>query len=243
MEQKAADRAAGRMLGKMRRSARKWAFFESGTKVALAVSGGLDSLVMVELMSRFGLRWFPRLEMIALHIRLDARGTGENLNPEITEYIRSRGVELVEIDPRQEIPPEEIHCFECSRIRRRSLFEEAEKLGYPVVALGHHADDLVETWLMSLFYSGTPDLLLPMREYFEGAVSVIRPMIELQRRELKRLARLTEIPEPMAPCPLETQGRRESISRALAQLRPDEQRVRRHLFHAALRTEKKLANK
>lgn len=231
----AADRCAGRILGKMRRSARRWALFDRGRKIALGLSGGLDSLVLVELMSRMKRQWHPALECVALHVRVDAEGSASVLSPQIRDWVESRGMELIEVDPRQDIPSTGIRCFECSRIRRRSLFEEAEARACPLVALGHHADDVVETWLMSLFYTGSGDSLLPRRDYFDGAVSVIRPMIEIRRSEIERVARLADIPEPAPPCPEEAPGRRAKVAEALRSLRPDEKLVRRHLFWAAMR--------
>lgn len=231
----AADRCAGRILGKMRRSARHWGLFKGGARIALGLSGGRDSLVMLELMARMRQQWHPPLELLALHVRLDAGGEGPQLPEKIREWVKSRGIDLVEVTPRQEIPEEGLRCFTCSRIRRRSLFEEAEARGCRLVALGHHADDVVETWLMSLLYSGTGDPLPPRRDYFDGAISVIRPMIEIRRPELVRLARLAELPAPVPPCPLEERGRRTKVEAALKSLRPDEKLVRRHLFWAAMR--------
>jgi len=231
------DRCAGRLLGKMRRAARRWGLFSSGSRIALGVSGGRDSLALVELMSRLATRWHPRLELAAFHVRVDSRGRGPELSPEIREFIQSRGMPLIEVDPRGDIGTTGLRCFQCSRIRRRSLFEQAEQSGFPTVALGHHADDVVETWLMSLFFSGSGDTLLPVRRYFDGAVTIIRPMIELRRGEIARLARLGGHPPPAPPCPDEDRSRRTRIENALKELRPDERLIRRHLFWAAMRAE------
>lgn len=230
-----ADRCAGRILGKMRRITRRWKLFEGGARIALGLSGGRDSLVMLELMARMRQQWHPPLKLIAMHVRLDAGGEGPELPRRISDWVESLDLEMIEVSPRQEIPREGLRCFSCSRIRRRSLFEEAERRGYQLVALGHHADDVVETWLMSLLYSGSGDALPPRRDYFDGAISVIRPMIEIRRAEIARLARLAMLPVPIPPCPLEEGGKRAKVENALRSLRPDEKLVRRQLFWAAMR--------
>ena len=234
-QQSTADRCAGRLLGKMRRSARRWELYEGGSRIALGISGGRDSLVMLELMASMRESWHPPLELTALHIRLDAGGVAGELPSPIHDRARQHKVDIIEIIPESRLLPEKLSCFECSRIRRRTLFEEAASRGFPLVALGHHADDVVETWLMSLFYSGSGDSLPPRRDYFGASISVIRPMIEIRRAEIIRMARLAELPAPAPACPLEDTGKRRKIEEALKCLRPDEKLVRRHLFWTAMR--------
>ena len=126
-------------------------------------------------------------------------------------------------------------CFACSRARRRTLLEAAEGLGSNLVALGHHADDVVETWLLALFYTGTAEVIPPLRSYFEGAVTVVRPLYELRRRELQRLARLAGMPAPMGGCVREEEARRGKIRAALASFGRDQDVVRRQLYWAIVR--------
>jgi tRNA 2-thiocytidine biosynthesis protein TtcA len=103
------------------------------------------------------------------------------------------------------------------------------------VALGHHADDVVETWLMSLMYTGSAEAMPPVRSYFRGAVTVVRPLFEIQRKELARLAHLAELPEPVAKCRREDGARKDRVREALAALGRDQNLVRRQLYWSAVR--------
>ena len=150
--------------------------------------------------------------------------------------LESRDIGLFEVDgrldPSEELP---LDCFACARARRRTLLETADARGVRFVALGHHADDVVETWLLSLMYTGTPEVIPPVRSYFDGTVTVVRPLYELQRRELARLALLASFPAPVVGCRREDEARREKVRKALSALGRDQGLVRRQLFWAAVR--------
>jgi tRNA 2-thiocytidine biosynthesis protein TtcA len=202
----------------------------------LAVSGGIDSLAMTYLIGQHNNRLKRPLQLSAIHVRLDANGVTDGLSDETVRWLMSRDIEVLEVEGRldgsEQLP---LDCFACARSRRRSLLEAADARGASFVALGHHADDVVETWLLSLMYTGTPEVIPPVRSYFDGAVTVVRPMYELQRRELVRLARLAAFPEPVARCRQEDEARREKVRDALSALGHDQSLVRRQLYWAAVR--------
>lgn len=202
----------------------------------LAVSGGIDSLAMAYLVGEHNRRLQKPLKLEAIHVRLDADGLTDELPDPTDGWLRSRGLDVVEIEGRldgsEQLP---LDCFACARARRRTLLEAAEARGASHVALGHHADDVVETWLLSLMYTGNADTVPPVRSYFDDAVTIARPLYELQRRELVRLARLAEFPEPIARCRREDEARRERVRQVLSALGSDQNLVRRQLFWAAVR--------
>jgi tRNA 2-thiocytidine biosynthesis protein TtcA len=208
-----------------------------GERLVLAVSGGIDSLALAYLVGEHNLRLQRRMEVSAIHVRLDADGTTDGLPEATVGWLRSRDIEVIEVEGRldgSEEPP--LDCFACARARRRSLLEAADTRGAGYVALGHHADDVVETWLLSLMYTGTAETIPPVRPYFDGAVTVVRPLYELQRGELCRLARLAEFPEPVARCRREDEARREKVRAVLSALGRDQSLVRRQLYWAAVRS-------
>jgi tRNA(Ile)-lysidine synthase TilS/MesJ len=115
------------------------------------------------------------------------------------------------------------------------LLETADGAGCSHLALGHHADDVVETWLISLFYTGRAEAMAPLRSYFDAAVTVVRPLFEIQKRELLRLGRVAGMPRSAATCSREVDNRRLRVVEALRALGRDERLVRRQLFWAAVR--------
>ena len=202
----------------------------------LAISGGIDSLAMAYLVGEHNRRLLRPLKISAIHVRLDTDGPTDGLPDHTIRWLGSRELEVVEaegrLDGSERLP---LDCFACARARRRTLLEAAEARGASHVAIGHHADDVVETWLLSLMYTGTAETIPPVRSYFDGAVTVVRPLYELQRRELVRLARLAEFPKPVARCRREDEARREKIRRALSAMGRDQNLVRRQLYWAAVR--------
>jgi tRNA 2-thiocytidine biosynthesis protein TtcA len=114
----------------------------------LAISGGIDSLAMAYLVGEHNRRLQRPMKISAVHVCLDADGPAEQLPDVTARWLMSRDLEVVEVDGRldgsDELP---LDCFACARIRRRTLLETAEARGASHVALGHHADDVVETWL------------------------------------------------------------------------------------------------
>lgn len=207
-----------------------------GERVMLAVSGGIDSLAMAYLACEHNRRMKRPLEFSVIHVCLDTDGPAKRLPESTAHWLRLRELEVIEVEGRmdgsEELP---LDCYSCARARRRTLLEAAEAQGASYVALGHHADDVVETWLLSLMYTGHAESIPPVRSYFDGAVTIVRPLYELQRRELVRLGRLADFPEPVASCRREDEARRERIRRVLSALGRDQNRVRRQLYWAAVR--------
>lgn len=207
-----------------------------GARIAIAVSGGLDSLCLAYLLHRHSRTLRRPPELLGLHVRLDGDGPTAGLDPEVDRWLAALEIVLVEVPARldgSDRPP--LDCHRCATVRRRSLLEAAEARRCSHLALGHHADDVVETWLMSLFYTGNGEAMPPVRSYFDGAVTVVRPLFELQRRELERLGRLGSFPVQPERCRNAERARRRRVGRALAALGRDERLVRRQLFWAVVR--------
>lgn len=231
------ERCLGRLLGKVKRTCRRWALLPSGVPIALGVSGGTDSLALVTLVTALNRTLREPHPVIGIHVRVDADGLAPVLPEASTSWCAEQGVEVVEVEPRleaRETPP--LGCFECARVRRRTLLEEADRRGYRLVALGHHGDDVVETYLLTLFYTGRAEGMGARRDYFDGTVTVVRPLYELRKSELERLTRLAEAPVATSSCRRDQEeASRERIRRALAAMGSDQRRVRRQLFWAAER--------
>ncbi len=101
-----------------------------------------------------------------------------------------------------------LNCQRCTWNRRRTLFEAAQRLGCNVVAFGHHADDLAQTTLMNLLASGKVETMAPRREYFDGALRLIRPLCYVAEKDIRRFARACAFPSPPEDCPRSHESRR-----------------------------------
>lgn len=232
------DAAAGWALGKVRGACSRWGLLRTDDEtVTFGISGGTDSLVLAELLARLReVTGSPR-DLIALHVTADGTGTRQPLDTAVAAFCKRRKIGLCELEPR--LDPKDtfpMGCFRCAHIRRRTLLEATDAVGARTLALGHHADDVVETWLMSLLYTGTADVLPPWRSYFGGVVTIVRPLYDLSARDVARVARRCELPATERPCGVEHQSRRNRIRTMLRALEGDERCVRRNLFGLAQRS-------
>ncbi|OGX36864.1 MAG: hypothetical protein A3C36_02390 [Omnitrophica WOR_2 bacterium RIFCSPHIGHO2_02_FULL_52_10] len=159
-----------------------------GDRLAVAVSGGKDSLSLMHVL-RHRQRVSPvRFEFAAVHVDFEF----EDFNPQqLIRYFQEQGfsyhVEKVELLKGGRW--EDIDCFWWSRNRRKALFQMADREGFTKIAFGHHLDDIVETIVLNQFYRGEIGAMKPMVELFGGKVVIIRPLAYVREREMVRLAR------------------------------------------------------
>lgn len=220
-----------RLLG---RAIHCYNLIENGDRIAVAVSGGKDSLLLLWLL-RERLRRVPiDYRLIALHVdpgfdaqsaaRLEDFLRRENFKYEIvyTDHgVRAHGSE------NRENP-----CFLCARLRRTTLFQKAEELGCGKIAFGHNQDDLIETFFINICFGGQVSTMLPRQEFFAGKMVVIRPLALIPAAKAARLSRRLRLPIVENCCPSAQQNKRQQIRSLLEELYRDNPKVRGNIFHA-----------
>ncbi len=180
-----------------------------GDRVAVAVSGGKDSLSLLRLLNVRRQTASERYGLAAIHVIGDARGPGIPVHPPLFDWLAASGYEHLIVPLR--LPADEalpLNCQRCTWNRRRTLFEAAQRLGCNVIAFGHHADDLAQTTLMNLLASGRVETMAPRREYFDGALRLIRPLCYVAEKDIRRFARACAFPSPPEDCPRSHESRR-----------------------------------
>jgi tRNA 2-thiocytidine biosynthesis protein TtcA len=179
---------------------------EGGDRIAVAVSGGKDSLSLLKLLNfRLG-SVKESYHLLALHVQLGncsgyapRQGLEESFQAQGVEYSFEEATVLGEDDRASEEP----NCFWCSWNRRKALFLAANRMGCNKVAFGHHADDVAQTTLLNLLYHGRLETIEPRVSYFGGKIIVIRPLVYVAEKELVRFARACGFPMEDVPCPRE----------------------------------------
>jgi len=171
-----------------------------GDRVAVAVSGGKDSLSLLRILQERQ-KFVPiKYEIVAVYVDLGFGG----VDPEkLARYLRKNGVELhiEKSDALRSANRKKIGCFWCSWNRRKALFEAADRLGCAKVALGHHKDDIVQTILLNLFFHGEVSTMCPKQELFGGKLTLIRPLAYAEEKEIKSFAAAYRIPMQKCRCP------------------------------------------
>lgn len=184
---------------------------EEGDRVLVGVSGGKDSMSLLRLLI-YRLGQSPaKYDLVAAHVRGDARGADVALPGSFIKWLECEGVGFhirdIILPPDEPLP---MNCERCGRNRRHTLFAIAEESGCNKVALGHHLEDFSHTALMNLFQHGRLETMAFRRDYFGGKFSVIRPLAYIRENDLIRFAGVCEFPIVPAQCPLAGETTRQS---------------------------------
>ena len=161
---------------------------QEGDKVAVAVSGGKDSLSLLHIL-RHRQRVVPiKFEFAAVHVDFEF----PDFNPQtLVEYLQKEEFPCVleKVSDLKGEKYEEIDCFAWSRSRRKALFMLAARMGFTKIAFGHHMDDIAETIILNQFYRGEISAMKPRQELFGGKVVIIRPLAYIREDMMVGLAR------------------------------------------------------
>lgn len=202
--------------------------------VLLAVSGGKDSLALALALS-LRRKWLPiDYNLKALMINWTEHPIDSSYIPRLKQYFKDLDIDF-EIKDESQFPTsfkDDFNCYLCSRNRRRILFEQAQKEGYKLIAMGHHLDDLVETTMMNLFFRSEFATMNPVQEFFDGKLYVIRPLIEIHEQTLKRLSEVYDLPVIKPVCPYDQTNIRASLKPIVNDLVKLNKLTREHVFNA-----------
>ncbi len=205
----------------MGKAMRDFDMVADGDRVAVAVSGGKDSLALLELLDRHRRLTPVRYEVAAIHVRGDATGVTAAHEP-LEAWLAGRGLPYRVVEPElaeDDVAP--LDCQRCTWLRRKALFTAADALGCNVLAYAHHADDVAQTTLLNILYVGGVGSLAPVADYFGGRFRLIRPLVYLPERELAAFARACGFPPPPPLCPRGAESRRATVKEMLRLHGPD----------------------
>ena len=181
----AVSRRAGKAIG-------DYDMLQEGDKVAVAVSGGKDSISLLHVLRHRQSVSPVNFEFMAVHIDFgfadfDPQGLIDYLGREGFPYHVEKA-QAPQDEDGSSAKWEEIDCFSWSRSRRNALFKLADKIGFNKIAFGHHLDDIVETILLNQFYRGEIGAMRPHQKLFEGKLSIIRPLAYEREEVMQKLA-------------------------------------------------------
>ena len=223
-----------KLMGLVRRCVEDYNMISPGDKIAVGVSGGKDSLVLLQLLA--GLRQYSNFELEAITIDM---GLGMDYSP-VQEFCDKLGVPYTIVktqigpiifDHRKEKNP----CSMCAKMRRGALNQAILDRGIRKVALGHHYDDAVETFMMSLIYEGRLSCFQPVTELDRMGVTQIRPMLYIHEKTVDNFATRMEMPVIENRCPADKHTKREEIKQLVFDLSKTYPDLKERIFGAMQR--------
>ncbi len=222
----------GRKLESMcRKALHEFKLVEGVESLAVALSGGKDSLTLLFLLKAILGRGFPPIELHAIHVSGPyscGAGLGKGYLEEICKHL---GVNLVICPTRSSAPPKE--CYSCSRERRSLIFAAAKEVGAATVAFGHHRDDSIQTLLMNLFHKGEFAANLPKVPMIDYGVTIIRPLIYIAEEQIREFAKIHGFARITCQCPIGQQSMRQEIKELITTIEERFPNVRTNLAQAA----------
>ena len=231
------NQALNEFSGTVRRAVDDYRMIEEGDTIAVGVSGGKDSLLLLAALQHLSTYYPKHFRVEAVTIELGFPGM--DFTP-VKTYCENIGVpytclktDIKEIvfDVRQEDNP----CALCAKMRRGAINDAITQRGITKLALGHHFDDAVETMMMSLLFEGRISCFRPVTYLDRSGVTQIRPLIYVGEKKIAALAQELQLPVVENPCPQDKTSKRYEIKTLLAQMSRDYPDMKSKIFGAMQR--------
>ena len=228
-----------RLLSFIRRAVDDYGMIEEGDKIAVGVSGGKDSLVLLETLAQMRVFYPKKFEVVAITVDMglpdmDFSAVKEFCDKIKVEYIVTKtDIARIIFDVRKESNP----CSLCAKMRRGSLHAAAVEAGCNKVALGHHYDDAIETFMMNLFFEGRLGCFSPKSYLSNRKLTLIRPLLYATEKDVQYFVRRRPLPVMVSPCPEDHATERENMKNLLAELEKTNKGVKHRIFNAMCKGE------
>ena len=208
-------------LGCIRKADTDFGLIESGDRIAVGLSGGKDSLLLLHALSLYRKFTHKDFSLLAVTVDMGLGNTDFSLlsalcdQLEIPFLLKKTQIGEIIFDYRKEKNP----CALCAKMRRAVLANTCVETGCTKLALGHHREDAIETLLLSLFYEGRFRTFHPKTAMSRTGVTVIRPLVYLPESHVRHMQKVLSLPVVKSPCPVNGKTKREEMSRLIQEMK------------------------
>ncbi len=218
---------------KVGRAIEAYQLFGQGDRLMVGLSGGIDSLVMLEILSDRGKHLPFSFHLEAIHVYMEDM-------PDLSDrgYLKELGEKLditLHLERRSTHRPGRTHksrCFSCSWNRRKAIFQKAADRGCNKVVFAHHMDDALTTLLMNMTFHGEMSSIPPKLSMFNGRFDLIRPMILASSEDINHYAALSNLHSAERQCPWEEKNHRDTFQNLVQQISQLHPQARINLFNS-----------
>lgn len=216
------------------RALHHYRMIDDGDRILVGVSGGKDSLTLLWALHERQSRVPVSYALQGVYIDPGFEG---GFSRRLSEWAGRMGFPLrVEFSDCGVLAHSKVNrenpCFLCARLRRQRIFEVAEELNCNKVAFGHHKDDIIETFFINICYAGAMYTMRPKQRFFNGKITVIRPMAYVDEERIKRFAAASGFPKFDNPCPTARISKRVEIKMLLKQLYKNNGNIKGNIFRS-----------
>ena len=219
--------------GLIRKACYDFELLEETSSIAVALSGGKDSLTLLYMLAAIKGRGFADFDLHAINVS-GAFSCGASINEGYLKGIcESLGISFTICHSKQEI--DTLECYSCSRERRKLLFAAAKKLGASTIAFGHHRDDHVQTLLLNLLQKGEIEGNMPKVKMHLYETTIIRPLIYIAEQDIIEFAKTYNFARITCQCPVGQTSKRKKIEMHIRNMEKDFPHLRNNIARAALK--------
>jgi len=204
---------------KIRKAIRDYGLINDDDRILIGLSGGKDSLALVDFLGRRSKIYRPKFELVVAHVVMTNIPYSSDL-----DYLKSCADEhnipffIYETSFDPSTDKRKSPCFLCSWMRRKALFDLAKIHACNKIALGHHQDDIIETLLMNMIHQGSFGTMPPRLKMDKFEMEIIRPLCLVEEKELKRIAEWKGYKKQIKNCPYESGSSRSDIKKMLTSM-------------------------